>query len=468
MNHHKHVWTLLMTIVLVSGMLAACGEKEPPPPTQVPPTPTPAATPTPSADEHLDMGIDYLDQGQFDQAIAEFQATIELNPDDAEARYNLGLAYQKQDKLDEAAAAYQEALQLDPDMAEVHNNLGLIYDDQGKPDQAIAEYQEAIRIDPDDDTAHYNLGLFYYEQGQLDQAIAEYKETVRVNPDNADAHYNMGRAYYEQGKLDEAVVAWKESIRIEPADSMAHNNVGRVYFDQGRLDEAVAELREAVDLDVENALAHFNLGLVYREQGLADEAIAEFEAYLELVPPDASNRDAVEQEIEKLAGAQAEYRNGTAGYAVLHPGDLYYDEDDAWAVFSTSQAAVESALDYALGEALQEAPLAMFDAMDLDKMAEDYDLEVSASPVEFLQAMAQDLGAETGEIETGNLQGYPAALMQISGDFDEVPYIGVLGTILVEERVIGATAMAQPDQWDAFSPTFISMFNSLSFFEPGE
>jgi tetratricopeptide (TPR) repeat protein len=468
MNNNKHIWTLLMTLVLVGGMLVACGEKEPPPPTPVPPSPTPSATVTPSADEHLDMGIDYLDQGQFDQAITEFQTAIQLDPDGAKAHYNLGLAYQKQDKLDEAAAAYQEAIQLDPDLDEVHNNLGLVYDTQGKPEQAVAEYQEAIRIDPDDDTAHYNLALFYYRQGQLDQAIAEYKEAVRVNPDNTDAYYNMGRAYYEQDKLDEAIVAWKESIRIEPADSMAHNNVGRAYFDQGTLDEAVAELREAIRLDAENALAHFNLGLVYREQGLIDEAVAEFEAYLELIPPDAPNRDAVEQEIEKLGGAPAEYRNATAGYALLYPGDLYHDEDDAWAVFSRSQAAVETAMDYAMAQALQEAPLAMFDAMPLDEMAEDYDLEVSASPVEFLQAMAQDLGAETGEIETGNLQGYPAVLMQIAGDFDETSYIGVLGIIVVEERVIAATAMAQPDQWDAFGPTFIAMFNSLSFFEPEE
>ena len=40
--------------------------------------------------------------------------------------------------------------------------------------------------------------------------------------------------------------------------------------------------------------------------------------------------------------------------------------------------------------------------------------------------------------------------------------------IVVEERVIAATAMAQPDQWDAFGPTFMTMFNNLSFFEPEE
>ena len=486
MNNTRHVWTLLMTILLVGGMLVACGEKEPPPPTPVPPTPIPAATstpvatptpvatftptaiPTPSADEHMDMGIGYLDQGQFDRAIAEFQAVIQLDPGDAQAHYNLGLAYQKQDKLDEAAAAYLKSIQLDPNLADAHINLGLVYKTQGKPDQAIAAYQEAIRIDPDNDTAHYNLALSYYGQGQLDQAIAEYRQTVRLNPDHADAYYNLGRTYYEQGKLDEAIDAWQESIRIDPADSMAHNNVGRAYFEQGRLDEAVAALIKASSLDVENPLPRFNLGLVYREQGLIRQAIAELETYLELVPPDAPNRAAVEQEIEKLGRAPAEYRNARAGYALPYPGDLYYDQDGTWAVFSRSQAAVEAALDDAWAKALQGAPFAMFDAMPLDEMAQDYGLEVSASPVELLQATAQDLQARTGEIETGNLRGYPAALMQISGDFDETPYIGVLGIIVVEERVIAATAVAQPDQWDAFGPTFMTMFNNLSFFEPEE
>jgi hypothetical protein len=175
----------------------------------------------------------------------------------------------------------------------------------------------------------------------------------------------------------------------------------------------------------------------------------------------------VEREIAKLEGAAAEYRNAVAGYALPYPGDLVHDHHDAWAVFSRSQAAVEAALDdHAIGTALIEAPLAMFDAMPLDEMAEDYDLSVDASPGEFLQAMASDLGAEMGETETGTLQGYPAALIQIMGEFEGTSYIGVLGLVLLEDRAIAATAMAQPDQWDAFGPTFMTMFNNLSFFEP--
>ena len=58
--------------------------------------------------------------------------------------------------------------------------------------------------------------------------------------------------------------------------------------------------------------------------------------------------------------------------------------------------------------------------------------------------------------------------MQILGDFDETSYIGVLGAAIVDETVIAANAMAQPDRWDAFGPTFMTMFSNLLFFEPEE
>jgi hypothetical protein len=202
-----------------------------------------------------------------------------------------------------------------------------------------------------------------------------------------------------------------------------------------------------------------------------DEAIAAFEKYLEL-RPDADDRGAIEEKIAELQSTAPEldtvYDNDTGGYSVLVPGEWYHDEEDAWAVFSESQAAVEAAFDGQTGEAITEAPVAMFDMMPLAELLEDLDLGEAADPTDILQEMAEDLGAETGEIETGTVDGYPAALADISGTLDETSYTGALAFVIVEERVIGAFALALPEEWDAFHPTFISMLNSLTFFEPEE
>jgi tetratricopeptide (TPR) repeat protein len=449
----------VMIAALVSAILVACvGE----PPTLTPISATPAAMTTPSASEHVDLGLERLDQGQLDEAISEFEEAIRLDPDDAAAHYNLGLAYHGQGELDEAIAEYQEAIRINPDFSDAHTNLGVAYKDQGQVDKAIAEYTETIRINPDDDTAHHNLGIVYAEQGKADEAIAEYQAAIRINPDEADAHYNLGRVYYGLDRLDEAIVEWKETIRIDPEDSMAHNNLGRAYFDQGRADEAVVELAEATRLDPENYRAHFNLGLVYREQGQADGAIAEFETYLQLIPPDNPHREAVEEEIAKLRGQTGapgtEYRNAVGGYSLLYPEGWYYTQEEAQVILAESEEA--------LNVAPAEAPMVMFTAGPVSEIAKSLDLEEITDPVVALEGMAQNLEAETGEIEQGKVAGYPAALTTISGAFHGASYQGGLAAVLVEERVVYGVALAPPDQWDDVRTTFIDMVTSLSFFEP--
>jgi len=458
-------------LVIISIISAACGGGAPETPTQIPPTPTPVATPTLSAADHIDLGLDYLDQGQFDEAIAAFEAAIRLDPDDALAHYNLGRIYYLQDQMEQAAAAFEEAIQIDPEMAEAHTNLGAVYRAQGKTEEAIAACETAIQLDPNDDMAHYNLALAYYDLEQLDQAVAAYGAALRINPENADAHYNLARAYYEQGKLDEAVVAWKKAAEIEPDDSMTHNNIGRVYFEQGRFDEALVFLKQAIELDPENPLPHFNLALLYQEQGRVDEAIAAFEAYLDVIPAEHPSREAVEQEVAKLKGAAgdevAEYRNAAGGYSFRYPASMDVEHDETWTILAGSQVALDAAYVNDLDKALQDGPVVMIDAMGYDELLEDLDLEAGAEPGDFLQALADLMEMDAEEIRSGTVNGYPAAMSRSRGQ-GELDYPGVLAFILVEERGVALSAMAMPDEWEAFEPTFMAMLDSIRFFEPEE
>jgi hypothetical protein len=80
--------------------------------------------------------------------------------------------------------------------------------------------------------------------------------------------------------------------------------------------------------------------------------------------------------------------------------------------------------------------------------------------------MVGNLNAEAGEIQTGTVNGYPAALVEIAGRQGEVDYRGSVAIILLEERGIGLLSMATPDQWDAFGPAFMVILDNIRFFEP--
>jgi len=113
-----------------------------------------------------------------------------------------------------------------------------------------------------------------------------------------------------------------------------------------------------------------------------------------------------------------------------------------------------------------QGPVVMFDASPVDEVADDFDLAAGAAPEDFVEAMVEDIEAEVGELETGELGGYPGALAQIVGTLDETEYVGGLAVVIVEERIVGAYGMAPPDQWAEFRPAFEDMFFTLSFFEP--
>jgi protein O-mannosyl-transferase len=240
---------------------------------------------------HFDLG-NALSQlpGRLPEAIAEYQAALRSEPQRAEAHNNLGFALAHAGgRLPEAIAEYQAALRINPDLAEAHDNLGLaLANSGGRLPEAIAEYQAALRINPDYAEAHSNLGLALANSGgRLPEAIAEYQAALRINPDLAGAHFNLGNALSQlPGRLPDAIAEYQAALRIEPHYAKAHNNLGLALANSGgRLQEAIAEYRAALGINPDLGEAHFNLGNALSQlPGRLPDAIAEYEAALRIRP----------------------------------------------------------------------------------------------------------------------------------------------------------------------------------------
>ena len=68
--------------------------------------------------------------------------------------------------MDEAIAQYQKALEINPNYAEAHNNLGIAFLQKGQVDEAIDQYQKALEINPNYADAHNNLGIAFSQKGR--------------------------------------------------------------------------------------------------------------------------------------------------------------------------------------------------------------------------------------------------------------------------------------------------------------
>lgn len=65
--------------------------------------------------EAIESGVSYARNGDPDQAIAEYDRAIELDPDFADTYYNRGNAYYDKGELDQAIADFQKALRISSD-----------------------------------------------------------------------------------------------------------------------------------------------------------------------------------------------------------------------------------------------------------------------------------------------------------------------------------------------------------------
>ena len=66
-------------------------------------------------------------------------------PGYAMAHSNLGVVLQALGRLEEAIAQYEQALAIDPNFAMAHYNLGIAVDKSGRPDEAAVHYRRIQR-----------------------------------------------------------------------------------------------------------------------------------------------------------------------------------------------------------------------------------------------------------------------------------------------------------------------------------
>ena len=199
--------------------------------------------------------------------------------DNVVTRYHLGLAFFQQRRADEAIAQFQKALEIQPDYAEARYNLGTVLIQQGRLDEAIAQLQKALEIKPDHASAHKNLGIAFLQQGRMDEVIAHFKKSLEIRPDQVEIQNNLAwlLATCPQASLRSGKQAVELAQRANQLTGAKNPNflctLAAAYAEAGRFSEAVETAQRALPL----AEAQYNTTL-------ADDIRSELNLYQAGVP----------------------------------------------------------------------------------------------------------------------------------------------------------------------------------------
>lgn len=196
---------------------------------------------------------------KYDQAIAEFDAAIKLDPSNTEAYRLRGRSKREKGDLQGALRDFNKALEIEPNSSRTFLGRGLTYEKLGDSKSAISDYTRGIQLEPNYPNGYSYRGHLKIDLKDFKGAISDYDSLISLEPNNRNAYLNRGYVKAQLGDYKNAIGDYDRAIQIDANYSLAYNNRGSAKEKLGDLAGALADYEKAVQLDSSSELANNNL-----------------------------------------------------------------------------------------------------------------------------------------------------------------------------------------------------------------
>lgn len=136
----------------------------------------------------------YMEKGDYTQAIERLKSSIDLDPSIFETHYNLAVAYTKSDNYIDAVEEYKKALEIKPDVADVYYSLAT-----AENNLAVDMAQGKVRMNADASLYTPNPEEVDFDNPEklsdkekqfinelYDSAVINYQKYLELNPNAQD------------------------------------------------------------------------------------------------------------------------------------------------------------------------------------------------------------------------------------------------------------------------------------------
>jgi tetratricopeptide (TPR) repeat protein len=236
------------------------------------------------------LGIVYLEERRFDEAVETLEESLRVNPENPQAMNTLGMVLVELGRDAEARARFEQAIERLPIFVEAHFNIGRLLARSGEIEAAEDHFREGLRLRPTFAQLRKDLANLLLNTDRVAESISEYSEVLRLNPDDADANFNLGNALLRDRRITEAIGPFQRAAALDPTDAEARAVLGDILLSSGRAAEALQHYEAALGLNPSLAPVRVQAGIALLQLGRGPQARANLQDAVRLDPGFATAR----------------------------------------------------------------------------------------------------------------------------------------------------------------------------------
>ena len=155
------------------------------------------------------LGFDYsLDEKDF----LEYPSILLL----ANVLNSRGMARETLENFEQAIADYNKAIEINPEYGNAYNNRGNIKAKQADYKGAIKDYNKAIELNSQFVEAYCNRGIARENLGDHSKALEDFDRAIELNPEYIDGYLRRAMLRQDSGDCAGAIRDFDKVIEIEP------------------------------------------------------------------------------------------------------------------------------------------------------------------------------------------------------------------------------------------------------------
>lgn len=223
-------------------------------------------------EKHLQKGIEYLNQGEYEKAKLELETSSQSSKDTAQTYYYLALLDEKNQHYKTMKENLLKTIELSPNHTEARIKLGNVLLLLGEPAKAQEQADYLLKQDGQNLQAQILSATALISQKKNQDALVILDGVLAKDPNHAEALSLKSMIFIEKNDLNTALELIDKALKSEPQNIAIHLFKIQIYAKSKNMDAVIQEYKKLMAMFPDNKDFKVMLAKIYSQMEKKEQA----------------------------------------------------------------------------------------------------------------------------------------------------------------------------------------------------